>query len=180
MRNQTGPRLPHRQLGFLGAALSIGGAVLGAISAKKKAKQEKKLAQQAVEAADPFAPYRKDNAQKLQNLMNDPSSVENLPEYKTRIRAAERTMAAQGFTGSGNALVAAAEASGEAYQSAFNNLALTSGANANPGQGFPAALQSTANANQTDLNGQGNLFGTIARGGQQIWDSFNSPPPTGP
>src|SRR3546814_4637940 len=47
-------------------------------------------------------------------LFRSPSSVENLPEYKTRIRAAERTMAAQGFTGSGNALVAAAEASGEA------------------------------------------------------------------
>jgi len=176
MKTQSGPRLPHKQLGFLGAALSIGGAIFGAISAKKKAKQERALAEKSIEASDPFAPYRKDNAEKLQALMNDPSSIENLPEYKTRIRAAERTMASQGYTGSGNALVAAAEASGEAYQSACNNLALTSGASANPGQGYSAAIGANASANQTDLQGQGQLFGAISRGGQQIWDSFNKGP----
>ena len=176
MKTQSGPRLPHKQLGFLGAALSIGGAIFGAISAKKKAKQERALAEKSIEASDPFAPYRKDNAEKLQALMNDPSSIENLPEYKTRIRAAERTMASQGYTGSGNALVAAAEASGEAYQSAFNNLALTSGASANPGQGYSAALEANASANQTDLRGQGALLGSIVRKGPEIWEAFNKGP----
>lgn len=90
---------------------------------------------------DPYAPYRGAAAQKLNTLMNDPNSIQNLPEYQAQMQAASRTMAAQGYTGSGNALVAAANAGGQAYQQAFNNLDMLSGASQSPAYGAGMATQ---------------------------------------
>lgn len=104
-------------------------------------------------AYDPYAPYRGAAAQQLQQLMKNPSSIQQLPEYNADLQAAARTMAAQGYTGSGNALVAAANAGGQAYQQAFNNLALLSGA----GQS-PAAAQGAANQQADYLQQQQNLM----------------------
>ena len=77
---------------------------------------------------DPYAPYRPNAAAQLQSLMQDPSQVQSTPEYAAMLTAAGRSSAAQGYNGSGNALVAAANAGGQAYQQAFNNLAMLSGA----------------------------------------------------
>ena len=73
---------------------------------------------------DPYAPYRGAAAKQLQQLMANPSSIQSSPVYQADMQAAGRTMAAQGYTGSGNALVASAQAGGQAYQQQFNNLAM--------------------------------------------------------
>jgi len=116
---------------------------------------------------DPYAQYRPAAAQKLNTLMNDPNSIQNLPEYQAQMQAASRTMAAQGYTGSGNALVAAANAGGQAYQQAFNNLAMLSGAGQSPAYGAGMATQQ-ANYQQ----GQNNqMWGQI---GQMVGTGINS------
>ena len=113
---------------------------------------------------DPYGPYRQAAAQKLNNLMANPNSITQLPEYQAYQQAAARTIAAQGYTGSGNALVAAAQAGGTAYQQAFNNLSTLAGAGQSP------ALASSAAAQQADYQQQqqnqmwgqiGNLAGNV-------------------
>lgn len=118
-------------------------------------------------AYDPYAQYRPAAAAKLNTLMNDPSSIQSLPEYQADMQAASRTMAAQGYTGSGNALVAAANAGGQAYQQAFNNLSMLAGA----GQS-PAAAQSAANQQANYQQNQNNqMWGAI---GNTVGQAFNS------
>lgn len=122
-------------------------------------------------AYDPYAPYRGAAAQKLNQLMNNPDYLQQLPEYQAYQQAASRTIAAQGYTGSGNALVAAANAGGAAYQQAFNNLSTLAGAGQSP------ALASSAAAQQADYQQQqqnqmwgqiGNLAGNVVTNlGQQ-------------
>lgn len=122
---------------------------------------------------DPYGPYRGAAAQKLNQLMNDPNYLQQLPEYQAAQQAASRTIAAQGYTGSGNALVAAANAGGTAYQQAFNNLSTLAGAGQSP------ALASSAAAQQADYQQQqqnqmwgqiGNLVGT----GVNNWNGGSS------
>lgn len=51
----------------------------------------------ATAANNPFGPWRAGYAQDLFNLMNDPSSIENRPGYKSGLRARARALAAQGL-----------------------------------------------------------------------------------
>ena len=136
-------------IGLIGSSMS-GGGNSGASSSG---------AQSGTSVYDPYAPYRGAAATKLNNLMADPSSIQGLPEYQADMQAASRTMASQGYTGSGNALVAAANAGGQAYQQAFNNLAMLSGAGANP-----AYAQSMANRQANNQQGQSN----------QMWGQLGS------
>jgi len=101
------------------------------------------------------------------------------------MQAGQRQLAAQGYTGSGNALVEAAEASGQVYQQEFNNLAMLSGANANPGAGFGNAMQGLAGAQANALNSRqaGNdqrLSGTtgVVNNLADLASSFNRRPAT--
>lgn len=122
---------------------------------------------------DPYAPYRGAAAQKLNALMADPSTLTSLPEYQAQMQAASRAMAAQGYTGSGNALVAAANAGGQAYQQAFNNLAMLSGAGQSPAYGASAAEQGNLAGQQM----QNQMWGQIGKAvGQGIsaWNNNNN------
>lgn len=119
---------------------------------------------------DPYAPYRGQAAQQLNTLMKDPNSIQNLPEYKSMLQAASRQSASQGYNGSGNALVAAASAGGQAYQQAFNNLAMLSGAGQSPAQAKLASSQ------QADYNQQANnqMWGQIGNTVGQVVGGMNS------
>ena len=113
-------------------------------------------------AYDPYGPYRGAAAQQLNALMQNPSSAVNSGYGLAEQQAATRTMASQGYTGSGNALVAAAQAGGNAYQQQFNDLAMLAGAGQSPAAAAEAQNQQ-ANYNQQQNNqmwGQiGNLVG---------------------
>lgn len=131
-------------------------SVVGSYIVNKKNKSSNKAVQQAQAAGDPYGPYRDAAAQKLNDLMANPDKIKDTPEYKARTMAAQRLMASQGYTGSGNALLSVADAGGEAYQQAFNNLAMLSGAGGQPGYGAMqgAAIQSGNNQYATDQYGQ--------------------------
>ena len=125
---------------------------------------------------DPYAPYRGAAAEKLNALMNDPSSIQNLPEYKADLQAASRTMAAQGYTGSGNALVAAVNAGGQAYQQAFNNLSMLAGAGQSPAAGAAYAQQQQNYQNQQNANTWGQVGTAIGNAYNQYQQSNYIPP----
>ena len=115
-------------------------------------------------AYDPYAQYRPAAAQQLNALMKDPSSAVNSGYGLAEQQAASRTMAAQGYTGSGNALVAAAQAGGNAYQQQFNNLSMLSGAGQAPASAMQAA-NNQANIQQGQSNQMwGQIGGLVGQG----------------
>ena len=114
---------------------------------------------------DPYAPYRGAAATQLNNLMANPSSITNSPTYQAYLQAAQRQSAAQGYTGSGNALAAAASAGGQAYQQQFNNLAMLSGATTSPSSGASMAGNAAYANQQNNQNMWGNLGSLFANSG---------------
>jgi hypothetical protein len=157
------------------AAIGAAGAIYSANKASKDAKANRKLGQEAIDAADPFRQYRPQYAERLNALMSDPSSIQDTPEYKARVQAAQRQLAAQGYTGSGNALVEVANAGGVAYQQAFDNLAMLSGANTTPGGGYQTAAglqQGSQDQQMSALAGITNNFSNLAL---TIGQKFNQP-----
>ena len=145
-----------------GAAIGAATTIYATKKASDQAKDAKKQGQAAIEAADPYAPYRADAAKKLNALMADPSSIKDTPEYKARQEAAARALAAQGYTGSGNAVLEAANQGGQAFQSAYERLAMLSGATATPGGGYATAMQGQQNANDTYLSGLAGVGNNLA------------------
>ena len=146
------------------AAITVVGSALSSNNSNSGGSSSSGSASSGSQAAyDPYAPYRGAAATKLNALMADPSSVQQLPEYKADMQAASRTMAAQGYTGSGNALVASANAGGQAYQQAFNNLAMLAGAGQSPA--YAAGLAANqGNYNQQAQNQMWGQIGNIAGG----------------
>lgn len=147
------------------AAIGAGTALFSARQGRRQQRQQQQLAQQGIESADPFREHRGAAAERLNRLMADPSSITETPAYRARMQAVQRQLAAQGFTGSGNALVEAAEASGAVFQQEFENLGRLSGAFTTPGGGFDNALQSglVGNAqNLSNLAGVGNNLTNLA------------------
>lgn len=113
---------------------------------------------------DPYSQYRGNAASQLNQMMLNYNPQQN-PVYGSMIEAAQRQGASQGYNGSGNALVAAANAGGQAYQQEFNNLAMLSGANTNPAQaGALAAQQGNYNQQMNDQmwGGLGSMFGRLS------------------
>ena len=141
------------------------------MTAKSNQKSNEALSQ-AAQKQDPYGPYREQAALKLNNLMDNPNSINDTAEYKARQTAASRTMASQGYTGSGNALAAAAEAGGNSYQQAFNNLAMLSGAGVAPGQGAVQAAMGQSQNNQNAMNTYGQLANGLVGAGIQGYNNY--------
>lgn len=164
------------------AAIGAGTAIYASKQAGKQAKDQNKLAQQGIDAADPFRQYRPKYAEQLDKLMSDPTSITSTPEYKARLDAAARQMAAQGYTGSGNAIIEAANAGGAAYQQAFQNLGQLAGAGVTPGGGFDSALASQSESNAQKLSaysGVANNIGNLALTVGQRFNKAATPTTTG-
>lgn len=162
--------------GFVTAAVAVGGLVLQANAAKKQRKQQ----QQALDlqskqfdtqlaASNPFGEERKQYADQLKVLMNNPNAVTELPGYKFQMDqgtdAITRSGAANGFLGSGN-LAAELTKYGQGLASSFydrqvNLLSSLAGAGAVPGSpGQPGAGAGITAANN-NYNATGDL-GTSA------------------
>lgn len=155
------------------AVIGVAGSIYASKQAKKQGDKDRALAREGIEAADPYKAYRGDAANRLNTLMADPSSIQDSAEYKARIQSTQRQLAAQGYTGSGNALVEAAEAGGGAYQQAFNNLAMLSGANATPGGGYATALQSSQNNSAQQLSATSGVTNNLANLALTVGGKFN-------
>lgn len=143
------------------AAIGLAGTIYATSQAKKQQKQAQQAAEKAQAAADPYAQYRGSAAQQLNALQANPSSIENTASYKARLQAAQRAAAANGFTGSGNALIMAADAGGEAYQQEFNNLALLSGAAQGTGNAVNAYASGLGARSAANDNYLSSISGTV-------------------
>lgn len=99
-----------------------------------------KLAGDAREASDPFAPYRAGYGQKLAALEANPGSIVSRPGFQAGLETIGRKSAATGYYGSGNMASALSRYSGDFYTQEANRLAGLAGAGQTPGAGqFPAA-----------------------------------------
>jgi len=99
------------------------------------------LAETAAARADPFRQYREQYAQRMSMLSNNPSAIVNEPGYQAGLQAIQRTMAAQGYTGSGNMMAALAKYGGDFYNQTMANYANWAGAGVNPAAGAQLGLQ---------------------------------------
>jgi len=150
------------------AAVTAATSIYTANKASKDQKAAINASKEAQENADPFRQYRPEYAERLSALAKDPSSITNTATYKARLQAAERTMASQGYTGSGNAAAAAADAGALAYQQEFENLAMLSGAAQGTGNAvsaYGAGTGAISNANDNKLSaiaGVGNNIANLA------------------
>ena len=155
--------------GLVGAAAVtvVGGALMGGSNGAGSSGNSNPA------AYDPYAQYRPAAAQQLNALMKDPSSAVNSGYGLAEQQAASRTMASQGYTGSGNALVAAAQAGGNAYQQQFNNLAMLSGAGQSPASAMQASNQQ-ANIQQGQTNQMWGQIGGLVGQGINAYNNSNS------
>lgn len=150
--------------GITSAVIGAATTVYSARQAKKQQKEAQRFAEEQMSAMDPFAEHRGEYAARLNALASDPSSIENTALYRARLKAAERAMAAQGYTGSGNALAAAADAGGSVYQQELENLMALSGAV----QGLGARASAYGTAAGAAGNANDNYLGALSGLGNSI------------
>lgn len=138
-----------------GSLLSVGSGLYGAYQGREM----QQMAQQAFGRSDPFGPQRAQYAEQLSKLMADPSSIKNDPGYKQAFDqgqlARERSIAARGLIGSGNAAIELQEY-GQTFGMDYlnNRIAQLAGlAGANIGPNFGAAMSGYGGG--ADLQSQG-------------------------
>ena len=158
------------------AAITVVGGAINAHNAKKNGEGGNPG---AAAAADPFASQRPQYQAQLQNLMANPSSVQNDPGYKFNMQqgldAVTASKASQGIGTSGAADAArmtfAEGLASSTYQQDFNNLSMLSGANS----GNPGAASQAITAGNNNVNaGIGSLAGLAGKG----IDAWNRKPAT--
>lgn len=119
---------------------------------------------QASAAADPFAPYRPQYAEQLNQLMADPSKVASQPGYKAGMQVVERGLASHGQISSGNEQAALFDYGSGFFNQYLQQLMNLSGVNQNPSAGPQAASQAL-----------GNQFGTLNTIGSNLAGLFPKP-----
>lgn len=122
----------------------------------------KRLSASMADRADPNAAYRPGYASMLNNLARDPSSVYNLPGWQAGSEAVQRSMAAQGYQGSGNMAVALQKYGGDFYNQALQQYGTLAGIGFNPASAAQIGLggnESAINLAGQSLNSLGYGFG---------------------
>lgn len=136
---------------------------------------QKQIAQ-AARTADPFASQRAQYQQQLAALQANPASVTQSPGYQAQLeqglQALQRTQAAQGFLGSGNAQQQnaqyAMQLQNQYYQQQLQNLMQLSGANI---QGSPTAGSIQAGGAANYMGGQAQNLANMTYSLQNIANS---------
>lgn len=158
---------------YFAAAAAVAGVVIGNKSRKDAKSQSKKALNQQSDqfdrqlaASDPFGKYRDKYATQLNDLMDNPASVKDLPGYQFQVDqgadAILRRGAAGGQLGSGNlgaALTEYGQGFAEDYFSKrLQQLSILSGAQAVPGApGVPSAGPGIQ-AGQNNFSNTGDLL----------------------
>lgn len=117
--------------------LTIGSGLYGLSEAQRL----KQLAQGLSSQADPFGPFRGQYAQQLSALSADPTLIQKQPGYQAGLDAVQRSMAAQGYTGSGNMMAAIAKYGGDFYNQTLDRFSGLAGAGFNPAAGAQLNLE---------------------------------------
>lgn len=94
--------------------------------------EQNRLRKQQPTVYDPFASQRAQYQQQLAQLASDPSQITKDPAYAAGLQAIQRTMAAQGYLGSGNMMTELLNYGGNFYNQSVNRLAGLAGANLSP------------------------------------------------
>lgn len=117
--------------------MSVGSGIFGLLESQRM--QQAALAAQ--KAADPFASQRGYYADQLRQIQADPNAITKIPGYQAGQQAIERSMAAQGYTGSGNMMAAMQKYGGDFYNQTMAQYAQLAGAGANPAAAAQLGLQ---------------------------------------
>lgn len=123
--------------------------------------EQKKLAARYAAQADPNAAYRPGYAAQLSTLAGDPSSIYKLPGWQAGNEAVQRSMAAQGYQGSGNMAVALQKYGQDFYNQALNQYGSLSGIGFNPASAGQIGIQGNADA----INLAGQSLNSLGYGG---------------
>lgn len=124
-----------------------------------------KMAESMAGRADPFAQYRPEFAAQLAGLMRDPSKVTSMPGYQAGLEAVQRSMASQGYTGSGNMMAELAKYGGNFFGQEVNRLAGLSGANVNPATSASMYTDSMMNSMMGQMSSMGLIGGGLRQWG---------------
>lgn len=130
--------------GSPGNIMTMGSGIYGLMQAN----QLKKMAMLAQQKADPWGESggRALAGGQLQTLLQDPSGITKMPGYEAGLQAIQRSMAAQGYTGSGNMMTALSKYGGDFYNNAVSQLGGLAGAGVNPGSASQIGLTGATNA----------------------------------
>ena len=148
-----------------GGPLQSGWNILSGLHGISQSRQLADLASKASERADPFGPYRAGYAQQLAALSADPSLITKQPGYAAGLEAVRRSLAAQGYQGSGNMMAALSQYGQKFLGDEQNRLASLAGAGFNPASAGQLNLEGNVAANQM-------LFSALNRLGGGIWQAL--------
>lgn len=135
---------PLSGLATPGNLFSIGSGVNNILRSRQLARLGSQLSAQA----DPWGASggRGLAGAQLRGLLTDPSSITSLPGYQAGLEAVQRSMAAQGYMGSGNMMAALQKYGGDFYNNAVSQLSGLAGAGQNPAAGASLAMQGALNS----------------------------------
>lgn len=150
--------------------VSAGAAAYGAYSSSRAARQQGRAGDQMAELSRVQAERQGYYDQQLRDLLADPSQIYQDPGYQESFRqgqqAVERSAAAGGFTGSGNAAIAL-QRFGQSFASDYMRqqqqlLASLSGAQFNPASAASGAAGAYGGAAATNIGAFGQLGSALA------------------
>jgi len=149
-----------------GGPLQSGWNILSGLHGISQSRQLADLASKASERADPFGPYRAGYARQLAALSANPSLITKQPGYAAGLEAVRRSLAAQGYQGSGNMMAALSQYGQKFLGDEQNRLATLAGAGFNPAAAGQLNIEGNVAANQL-------LFTALNRLGGGLWQALS-------
>ena len=148
-------------LGGISGLISAGNSIYGLYQAD----QMKKLTKLMMKQSDSWGSSggRDIAAGQLAGVLSGGSDAyEQTPAYKARMQAVQRSMAANGYLGSGNMAAAAAAAGGAGYNEYLQQMGNLAGAGQNPATSAQIGITGNSAANNLAVNSLGLLAKTAA------------------
>ena len=160
----TGAALSFPTLSQLGSGMNIATGLYGI----SQAEQMKKL---AMAQANKSTPWQSGGGgdlatQQLMALLSGKTDISAMPGYKAGEQAVQRSMAAQGYQGSGNMMAALNQFGGKFYNDAVTQLSGLSGAQFNPVSSGQLAVTGAQNAANQNLAAMSMINKTIETAGR--------------
>ena len=128
--------------------LQSGMNILQGLHGINQSRQLSELATRMAERSDPFGPYRGQYAQQLAALSANPSLITKQPGYAAGLEAVRRSLAAQGYQGSGNMMAALAQYGQKFLGDEQTRLATLAGAGFNPASAGQISMAGNISAAQ--------------------------------
>jgi len=146
--------------GLLSSLYNIGTGLYG----MNQADDMMDFAEELRKQSDPFASERDYYKGKLRSLYDNPASLVETPGYKAGEQAVTRSMAANGYLGSGNMMTELFDYGGKVFDSQAARLAQLAGAGATPGAGG-ATVANTMDSSNAAMVSALNRIGYGLKGG---------------